>query len=260
MPGEIQQGIGRAASVLEALGASTSGPLRASDIARATGLGASTTARLLGTLEELGYVSKLAAGPAYTIGPAILALSSAGLNQNAVHREARSAAQELAHRTGLSVNVAVRDGASSVYLCHFEGSLAPKSHTMVGLHQPLHASALGKCLLSGLGDDERRELLGDEPYPRYTKNTLTTFEALTADLARIAERGTALEDQELALGRLCVAAPIRDATGSVVAAISISGRLTVMNDHDLDALSEELVEVADRISVGLGMISAIPVR
>lgn len=258
MAGEIQQGIGRAASVLAVLGASTTGPLRASDIARATGLGTSTTARLLGTLEELGYVTKSADSPSYAIGATILALASEGLNQNPVHRESRAPAQELAQRIGLSVNVGVLDGSSLIYLCHFEGALAPKSHSMIGLRQPLHASALGKCLLLDLDADGLRALLGEEPLPRYTANTITEHAALAAELATARERGVCMEDQELALGRLGIAAPIRDANARVVAAISISGRLSLMRERDLDVLTEDLIEVADRISVGLGLISAIP--
>jgi len=254
---EIHQSIQRAASVLDALGQSETGQLRASDIGRTIGLGPSTTARLLTTLEELHYVKKEPDGQLYSIGSAIFALSSQGLNQNPVHRESRAAAQELAQKVGLSVNVGVRDETSVMYLCHFEGALAPKSHTMVGMRQPLHASALGKCLLLDLSQQERIDLLGEE-LPRFTANTITDHTALTKELAKSADRGTCLEDQELALGRVCVAAPIRNASGRVIAAISISGRLTVMRDHDLESLSEEAIETADRISVGLGLISAIP--
>jgi len=254
---EIHQSIQRAASVLDALGESETGQLRASDIGRTIGLGPSTTARLLTTLEELGYVRKETDGQLYSIGSAIFALASQGLNQNPVHRESRAAAQELAQKIGLSVNVGVRDGTSVMYLCHFEGALAPKSHTMVGMRQPLHASALGKCLLLDFSQEERIELLGED-LPRFTANTITDHSALTKELAHAHERGTCLEDQELALGRVCIAAPIRNTSGRVVAAISISGRMTVMRDSNLETLAEEAIEAADRISVGLGLISAIP--
>ncbi len=257
MPPEINQSIGRAAAVLTALGESKTGAMRASDIARAIGLGASTTSRLLGTLEELGYVRKEADGQNYQIGMAIVALSSLALNQNPVHRESRVAAQELAQRTGLSVNVAVRDRAGLVYLCHFEGALAPKAHTMIGMSQPMHGSALGKCLMLDMSEQERVELLG-ESLPRYTANTIASHHQLTAELANAVKVGRCLEVEELALGRLCVAAPIRDAAGAIVAAISVSGRLTVMRSHDVDALAEEVIEVADRISIGLGLITARP--
>src|SRR5690606_36988055 len=149
-----------------------------------------------------------------------------------------------AQRTGFSANVAIRVGDRVVYLSHAEGQLARKSHAMVGLGQPLHASALGKCLLLGLSAQERRDLLGDE-LPKYTVNTIGDHESLDAELENVSRDGFATEDQELALGRLCVAAPIRAATGRAVGAISLSGRLTLMPDDGLDRLREDVVESAD---------------
>jgi DNA-binding IclR family transcriptional regulator len=250
------QSVERAAAVLEALGASETGSLRSSDVARAIGLGPSTSGRLLATLEALEYVRRDPDTQEYSIGTAVLALATQGLNHNPVHRESRAAAQELAHRIGLTANVGVLDGTSSIYLCHFEGTRAPKSHTMIGMRQPLHASALGKSLMLDMTEDERRALLSDD-LPRYTERTIVDHAELTADLDASRGRGWCLENQELALGRFCIAAPIRNATGRIAAAISISGRVTVLRATDLDALAEDLVEVADRISVGLGMISAV---
>jgi IclR family transcriptional regulator, acetate operon repressor len=250
------QSVERAAAVLRALGASESGSMRSSDIARAIGLGTSTTGRLLATLESLEYVRRDPDTQGYSIGTAVLELASQGLNHNAVHRESRSAAQELAQRIGLTANVGVQDGASCIYLCHFEGALAPKSHTMIGMRQPLHASALGKALMLDLSEDQRRELLGDD-LPRFTEHTLTDHAELTADLGESAARGWCVENQELALGRFCIAAPIRNASGRIAAAISISGRITVLRNLEMATLAEDLIEVADRISVGLGMISAV---
>lgn len=248
------QSIERAAAVLQAIGASESGAVRASDIARAIGLGASTTGRLLATLEKLEYVRREAHG--YVVGTAVLALATQGLNHNPVHRESRAAAQDLAQRVGLTANVGVQDGVSCIYLCHFEGALAPKAHTMIGMRQPLHASALGKCLMIDMTEGQRRDLLGE--LPRFTDKTLLDHAALTEDLEQATHRGWCVEDQELALGRFCIAAPIRNAVGQVAAGLSISGRVTVLRTMEMDSLAEDLIEVADRISVGMGMISAVP--
>lgn len=258
MAGEVQQGFGRAASVLAAIGDSTSGSMRASDIARATELGPSTITRLLATLTELGFVTKSAEGAGYTIGSTVLRLASQGLNQSPVYRQSRAIAQELAQRTGFSANVAVREGDRLVYLSHFEGAHARKEHSMAGMGQPLHASALGKCLLLDTSARERRELLDD--LPAYTEHTLTSHDALTRELDQIAHTGSALEDQELALGRICVAAPIRDAHGDVAAAISISGRLSLMREAGIETLREDVIEAADRITVDLGLITAVAAR
>ncbi|GAA3340188.1 IclR family transcriptional regulator [Curtobacterium pusillum] len=250
------QSVERAAAVLGALGASENGAMRASDIARAIGLGTSTTGRLLNTLESLEYVRRDAETQGYSVGRAVLELASQGLNHNPVHRESRAAAQELAQRVELTANVGVQDGATCIYLCHFEGRLAPKSHTMIGMRQPLHASALGKCLMLDMTQAERTSLLGAE-LARYTEHTIIDHDALTADLAEAEARGWCIENQELALGRFCIAAPVRNATGRIAAAISISGRLTVLRTRDMTSLAEDLIEVADRVSVGLGMISAV---
>ncbi|GAA1488165.1 IclR family transcriptional regulator [Brachybacterium sacelli] len=248
------QSIERAVAVLQAIGTADAESVRASDIARIIDLGASTTGRILATLENLGYVRR---GPqGYRIGTAALLLASQGLNHDPVHRESRARAQELAQRIGLTSNVGVRDEGRAIYLCHFEGARASKSHTMIGMDQPLHASALGKCLLLDLSEQERISLLGD--LPKYTERTITDHADLGADLDVARRRGWAMEDQEVALGRFCAAAPIRDARGRIVAALSISGRISDLRSLDLPMVTEDVIEVADRISVGLGMITAVP--
>lgn len=248
------QSIERAIAVLQAIGNADTEVIRASDIARSIGLGASTTGRVLSTLESLGLVRRRSQG--YSIGSAVLLLASQGLNHDPVHRESRARAQELAQRTGLTANVGVVDGDRAMYLCHFEGPLAAKSHTMVGMHQPLHASALGKSLLLGMSEAERSALLPE--LHRYTEHTITDHSALTADLESTRKRGWAMEDQELALGRFCVAAPVRNAHGDVVAALSVSGRVSDLRSRELSNLAEDVIEVADRISVSLGLITAVP--
>jgi DNA-binding IclR family transcriptional regulator len=101
--------------------------LRVSDIARITGIGQSTVSRTLATLESLGLVARDEVSGLYRLGLDHLTFASTTLNQHPVHREGRQVAQDLACRLGLGVNVAIRDGSSVLYLCNFEGRLAPKS-------------------------------------------------------------------------------------------------------------------------------------
>lgn len=159
--------------------------------------------------------------------------------------------QELAQATGLSANLAVRDGATCVYLAHFEGALAPKNQSMVGLSIPLHASALGTCLMLDMDEHERQALLGEELHV-FTSRTLTSHKALTERVAQVRERGWAEENEEFALGCRCVAAPVRDRSGEVCAAVSVSGRASVFRRLEEGSVIEQLIEVADRISVNLG--------
>jgi DNA-binding IclR family transcriptional regulator len=230
-------------------------------VAKHAGIGQSTASRLLGTLESLDYVERDPLTGLYRLGSALITLAGVLVNQHPVHREARQRAQDLAHTLELGVNVAVRHGNSVFYLCNFEGRNAPRSNTLLGQRNPLHATGLGKCLLLGTTTEERSRLLPE--LQRFTERTITSPEALEAGLEEVRRRGYAVEREELALGRACVAAPILDRTGSVVAALSISGPLSAIDlDRREESLSRIAIEAADAISVGLGYLGPehTPVR
>ena len=247
------QSVEKAAAVL---GAFVAGgvELRVSDVAKYAGLGASTASRLLATLESIEYLERDGVSNLYRLGPALITLAGVAVNQHPVHREARQRAQDLACSLGLGANVAVRRGGSLFYLCNFEGRLAPKSFVLMGQRNPLHATGLGKCLLLGASPDERRDLIPE--IHQFTPHTVADHAELDRDLEEARRRGYATEIEELALGRACVAAPILDRTGTIVAGLSISGPLSAMDlQNRQDELSRIVIEVADSISVGLGYLA-----
>lgn len=228
--------------------------LRVSDLAQTTGVGQSTASRLLATLESLDLVERDDRSGLYRLGLQHLAFASVALNHHPVHREGRQTTQELASRLGLGGNVAIREGSSLMYLCNFEGRLAPKSYSLIGQRNPLHATGLGKCLLTALTPKERRTLLGSE-LPSYTQRTITTHEELDDRVAEVAARGYATEVEELSLGRACIAAPIRGSRGEVVAALSVSGPLSAIDlANREEELAGQVIEAADSIATGLGYI------
>ncbi|NUR91903.1 MAG: IclR family transcriptional regulator [Nonomuraea sp.] len=246
------QSVERAISVLSAfLGGRPE--LRVSDVAKATGLGTSTASRLLATLETLEYVERDEVSGLYRLGTAPITLGGVALNHHPVHREARQITQDLAAALGLGANVAIRRGSSMFYLLNFEGKRAPRAFVLTGQRKPLHSTGIGKCLLLALSPDERRALL--PALEGYTQQTITTHERLDEELTRVAGRGYATEIEELAFGRACVAAPIRGASGDVVAAISISGPLSAIDLPNRESeLSRTVIEAADSISIGLGYV------
>lgn len=245
------QSVEKAALILSAFAGGR--PLRVSDVAKHAGLGQSTTSRLLATLESLEYVERDPVSTLYRLGPALITLAGIAVNQHPVHRQARQPAQDLAATLGLGVNVAERSRDSLFYLCNFEGHRAPRSFALMGQRNPLHATGLGKCLLLGLDPAQRRALV--PRLHRYTPYTVTTHDELDRVLDEAAKRGYATETEELALGRACIAAPILDRAGSVVAAISISGPLSTLGLAERETtLAGAVIEVADSISVGLGYL------
>jgi DNA-binding IclR family transcriptional regulator len=251
------QSVDRALSVLKVFTGGRA-ELRVSDVAKAAGLGLSTASRLLATLESAGFVDRDPVSGLYRLGLDTVTLGGAVLNAHPVHREARQVAQNLAAEHGLGANVAVRRGGRLFYLLNFEGRQSPRSFVLAGQHNPLHATGLGKSLLSGLSAAERRELLPAGTLTGYTPHTVTTHERLDSEIATAAARGYATEVEELALGRACVAVPIRDGSGAVVAGLSVSGPLSVIDLGTREpALANAVIEAADSISVGLGYVGPV---
>ncbi|RII19617.1 HTH-type transcriptional repressor AllR [Streptomyces sp. YIM 130001] len=251
------QSVERAAAVLNAF---TLGrpALRVSDVAKEVGLGLSITSRLLSTLESAQLVRRDPVSQLYELGPSVLTMAGVALNNDSIYRQARPVAQRLAAELGLAANVAVLSGDQLFYLLNVEGHLAQKSFSLMGQRNPLHATGMGKCLLLGLSAQERVDLLGEEPFTAYTTRTLTGHEQLTESLTEAEERGYATEVEELALGRACLAAPVRNHTGKVVAALSLSGALSAIAlDDRQDALGSVVIEAADTISVGLGYLGPV---
>ncbi len=244
------QSVEKATAVLSAFAAGA--PMRVADVARAAGLGQSTASRLLATLESRGFVERDEIG-LYHLGPVLITLAGAAVNSHPVHRVSRQPAQHLAASLGLGANVAVRRDDELFYLCNFEGSLAPKSFTLMGQRNPLHATGLGKALLSGLPPAQRRQLLPE--LHRFTERTITDHEALDGSIDQIKTSGYVTEVEELALGRACVAAPILDRDGNVVAALSVSGPLSALALPVRErSIADTMIETADSISSGLGYL------
>ncbi|GLY73967.1 IclR family transcriptional regulator [Actinoallomurus iriomotensis] len=252
------QSVERSAAVLRAFldgGVGGRAELRVADVARTVGLGVSTTSRLLATLESVAYVERDPVSQLYRLGPALITLGGAAVNQHPVHREARPVVQMLASKYGFGANVAIRRGDKVFYLLNAEGPIAGKSYTLMGQSNPLHATGLGKCLLLGLSAAERRDLLGESGLHGFTRNTITTHEALDDELALVGQRSYAMELEELAAGRACIAAPIRGRDSQVTAAISLSGPLSLLDLSTRETeLAQIVIESADRISIGLGYL------
>lgn len=251
------QSVQKAAVVLDAL--LDGRPMRVSDVVRSSGLGQSTVSRMLATLESIGYIERDDLSGMYQFGSALITVGGVALNQNPIHHASRQTAQELASKTGLGVNVAVRQAASLFYLCNFEGAQAPRPFTLIGQRNPLHATALGKCLLLELGEGKHQEL--HNSLTRYTPHTITNGADLDKTLEAVQRNGYATEKEELALGRACVAAPITSRDGRVVAGISLSGSLTAMNLDEYESdLARTAIEAADLISSKLGYHGPYPLH
>ena len=229
---------------------------RISELGAHTGLGQSTVSRLVATLETLGFLAQDDRSGLYHLGRSVIGLAGVALNQSPVFRQARQIAQNLAHELGLGANVAELAGGQLFYLCHFEGPRAPRGFTMVGRGGPLHATALGKALICDWTREDIVACIG-QTFPTFTRNTISRVDNLLPVLVETRARGYATELEELALGRACLAAPIRDRSGRTVAALSVSGPLSAINLAERqDRLALTVIEHADQVSTALGYHTA----
>lgn len=219
----------------------------------------STVSRLLGTLESLGFVERDPQTGVYQLGLALVTLAGITLNQSEVRRQAMGHLSRLAAELGLAANLAILRDDAVFYLASAEGPQAPRLYTLIGKRNPLHCTALGKVLMAHLPDEERLALLARLPFHPHTPFTSRTADELQPMLAAVHARGFAVEREELAFGRGCVAAPVRGASGAVVAATSITGPISVLDlDHHEAELGARVVEMADSISYNLGYINITP--
>lgn len=227
------------------------GELRVSELCTMTGLGQSTVSRMMSALDRMRFVNQDDRTGLYRLGPAAVSLGTIALNGSPTFRASRQIAQNLAQRVGLGANVAELDGRSLFYLCNFEGPNAPKAFSMAGRRGPLHATGLGKALMSGMSEASIDEYFDGSPQ-KYTPRTIVDRAAMAAALEEVRGRGYATEIEELAFGRACLAAPIRNRAGEIVAALSVSGPLSVLDLRSPQELALQVIEAVDEVSVALG--------
>jgi len=245
MPGH-SPAVQRAIAVLDALARSGDG-LTLSALARATSEPKSTLHAVLATLVEAGLLVRDEATKRYRLGPHILTLAGAYARQSDVLRAFGEVARPLARELGETVQLAILQGREVLYIGKQEGTQRVRLASEVGTRLPAHATSLGKCLLAFLPPDELENLLAQGPLVALTPRTITDPDVLRDELARVRERGYAIDRGETLPDVWCFGAPVRDAQGTVVAALSISVPVTRITPER----SEELVAAARRAAAEL---------
>ncbi|MEV0382283.1 IclR family transcriptional regulator [Nonomuraea sp. NPDC050643] len=236
------QSVDRAIAILEIL--ARDGATRVTDLAVELDVHKSTAFRLLAALEQGGLVEQTGERGRYRLGFGVVRLAGAATAQLDLSRESRPVCLRLAEAVGETVNIAVARGGDTVNISQVRGPAAISGHNWVGQRTPSHATSSGKVLLAFGALRLPAEL------ERYTPKTVTS--AAELGLAEVRERGWAATEEELEVGLNAVAAPIRGADGSVVAAVSASGPSYRLTPRRLPEVGALLVEGAQEISQRIG--------
>lgn len=224
--------------------------LTLSEVAVVTGVTRAVARRFLLTLAELGYVRS--DGRFFSLTAKVLELGYAYLSSLSLPEVAEPHLEALVAEVSESSSVSVLDGQDVVYVARVPVSRIMTVSISVGTRFPAYATSMGRVLLAGLQAEELEGYLSSvEPRP-LTARTITSVPALRAELARVRGQGWALVNQELEEGLRALAAPLRDRTGTVVAAVNVSSHAS---RRSLEAMRRDLLppllETASRIEADI---------
>lgn len=182
----------------------------------------SSTHDLMASLAKLGFLNKTDDNR-YRLGWRLVTLSETLLATTELRKEAHPIMEDLASQYQETIHLAVLDDTQAVYVDKLEGNQAVRVElTSLGARLYAHCSALGKVLLAFQEENEVRRIIRAAGLPRFTDNTITNEEVLMQNLSKIRKQGYAYDLEEILPDLCCVATPIYDYTGNVIAAISMS--------------------------------------
>jgi IclR family transcriptional regulator, pca regulon regulatory protein len=194
--------------------------LTLSEVAAATGVTRAAARRFLLTLAELGYVR--ADGRYFSLTARVLELGYAYLSSLSLPEVAEPHLEALVAEVNESSSVSVLDGEDVVYVARVPTSRIMTVVISVGTRFPAYATSMGRVLLAGLPEEDLESYLDSVRLVPLTARTVSSVAALRGELTRVRAQGYALVNQELEDGLRAIAAPIRDRTGRVIAALNVS--------------------------------------
>lgn len=235
-------------AILEELSRSQLMGLR--EVTQTTGIPKSTVFRILSTLVDLGYVTR-EANRNYRINPRLSRLVSDGAMSEELRRLALPLMHELRDKYGETVNLGLQELDKVTYLEVVPSEFALRLQESRGASVPAHASALGKAILAFSPQEEVDKLLRGHRLERVTEHTISDPETFLGELKRVRSAGVAFDRGEGSMLAVCIGAPILDASGRAIAAMSISGPASRFNPKKDSPVIASLVKGTTELSRSL---------
>ena len=222
-----------------------------SELAKRLGVAKSTVHRLASALLDEGLLQQSPETGRYRLGIGLFSLGSLVRARLDVTAESRAILNDLRKKTNENVRLAVLERQSIVFLHDFESPQTLRLRSGTGQLRPAFCTAEGLCLLSGLREPELAKFLS---YPRQkrTEKTVVEEDALRAMIRKVKRHGYATEDEECDEGTRCVAAPIYNSEGRIVAAVGVAGPRVRIRKRQFTQLSQLVTQTAEQVSERLG--------
>ncbi len=220
------------------------------ELALQVGMPPSTAHRVLATLQAQGFVELDQSTQEWSIGIEAFRVGNAYLGRTNLVEVARATMREMTEQTGETANLAVANHGDVVFISQVESQHPIRAFFQPGTRGFMHASGIGKVLLASLDRSEVEKILQKNGCPRFTDKTITSPSDLFADLDNSRDRGWSYDDEESHAGMRCVAAPIFNSYGEVVAGVSISGPSARLSDS-------AIAEIGARVKRGAAEITRL---
>ena len=244
------QALDRALGLLEIL-ADNDG-LTLTDLAQRAEMAPSTAHRLLTTLQSRRFVELDEEGGRWVVGVQAFQVGNGFVRNRKLITLGRSIMRRLMEQCGETVNLGIVDEGEVVFVSQFESHAPMRAFFRPGKRGPIHASGIGKALMSTWSKEQVHQVLKIKGLKQFTDKTITDQKALFSELKKVRERGWSVDDQEHTLGMRCIAAPIFNEYAEAAAGISISGPSVRLPDETILEFGPEVRRAADEISRSIG--------
>lgn len=245
------QSVERAADILE-LFLVTKPELSIKEISEHLNLSKSTVHGIIKTLEHRGYLQQNPEDSKYKPGIKLFELGNfVGKNLD-IAKVAKPIIRELVDELNETVHLVSLQRDEIIYIEKVEGQSALTIYSQIGKRAPFHSTGVGKSILAHLNENEVNRILSSIPLETFTKHTMTNIEEIKDQLHAIREQGYAVDDEEIELGLKCIAAPIFNHQGNVIASISCAAPKMRLDEHKLPHVIAGIRRAAAEISSRLG--------
>lgn len=221
------------------------------ELSERVGLHPATTLRMLGSLVSRQFLRQLPDGT-YDLSSRVLDIGSAFIRRMSISRHANEIAQALADEVGETASIGILDNGCVLYIAIAHGQADLGILSVPFARQPIYCTALGKAVVADLSWSEVEPMLVHAPMEKLTSNTITDIAGMRKEIELTRRRGWAVDDRERTPGVICIAAPIRDFSSRVVAAISISGAEFRIKRRGVENLAEIVRKAGTQASERLG--------
>ena len=249
------QTVMKAIEIINCLAKETGGRgISVSDFSRILGMNKSTVHRILDTLQFYGYIEQDEETNRYRLGWELHKIGQMVPQQNHLYNINQNLLVELSGKTQEVVNLGILKRNETIIISKVEDLHNKlRASTNPGEYEPIHATALGKMMVSELDADQIQELLDtSDALPALSENTITQFSDFLKEVKMTRQRGYSVDNEEFCVGLYCMAMPVRDYTKKIVAAVSVSTPVVRMNDEKKETILNGLQETTDKISKSLG--------